>query len=61
MQDLTENEAKLRAKLIDWILTMKDEHKQPDYARQALINYDRDMSWLRLKAGVRDAMKAVNK
>jgi len=43
-----------REQLISHILWMR--RYDEDYARQALIDYDRAMPWMGLKAGVRDAL-----
>ncbi len=49
-----------RDELIDWILRMKDGDEnhtpQPDFARQALIDYDTLLPWLELMQGVRDKL-----
>lgn len=57
MQGLTEAESELRTRLILWVLKMKNDFGQPDYARQALIDYDRLMPWMELKDGVREKLR----
>lgn len=48
-----------RAELIAWILHMR-QHDQ-DYAREALIWYDRLLPWMDLKSGVREALDEMRK
>jgi hypothetical protein len=45
----------LRTRLIQHILKMKE--LDPDYARYALIEYHKELDWLDLMAGVREAIK----
>lgn len=52
-----EREAELKARIVKRILTMKNTHNQIDYARQALVDYDRLLPWLNLKQAVKEAMQ----
>lgn len=47
----------LRERLISWILHMRQYDQ--DYAREALIWYDRTLPWMDLKSGVREAMNEM--
>jgi len=40
-------------------ILMMLEHGQKDFARDALIQYDKWMPWLALKQGVREALGAI--
>lgn len=48
-----------RAELIAWILEMREQDE--DYAREALIWYDRLLPWMDLKSGVREALDEMRK
>ena len=52
-----EREDELKARIVKRILTMKNTHNQIDYARQALVDYDRLLPWLNLKQAIKEAMK----
>lgn len=47
----------LRARLIAWILEMRGTDEE--YARYALQQYGAMLPWMRLNAGVREAMNAM--
>ena len=49
------NPCDLRTRLIEHILKMKTT--QPDYAREALKDYDKLLPEMKLMDGVRDALK----
>ena len=46
----------LRKRLIEWILKMRNTPGWEDYASDALKRYAAQMPWLRLNAGVKEAM-----
>jgi hypothetical protein len=63
--DFEQQQGALRAQIINRIMEMKDGTEkttaQPDAARAALRWYADTLPWLDLVAGVRDALKAMER